>query len=470
MRIPNKVLKHKEVLTSLDFLAPNSQWPPNATERVRLERYRDNQWLFEGHHSEVFKENGLQIRDPETGDVCMVELNWFKRLSTLWADLLFGEAPSICGADAEESKYLETLADDIGFSRQGHKLEIDASRYGDAIAKVYKAQDGKICLSVVPPYFWFPVVSPADMERVTHHVLAYPQKDTMLVEIHEEGRVEYRSYDYGGTPAGFGSLGRLRDVRVENTGIQGCLVQNISNLGVSGDVYGVDDYSSLTSLVLELETRASQNSMVLKRHGDPKMYGPPLPIKTDPETGKDYIVTGTYFPVDGKDDILPSYITWDAKLDVSIQQFNSMLEQFYMLSETSPAAFGNLKSGLAESGSALRRLLMASLAKVNRTKLNLDPVLCEVLRVAALLDSGKETSPHIEWKDGLPDDDSEETVNAATAIGAGMLSKKSAIKRLYDLDDDQAEEELKRIAEEEPALEDPTTFGGQDGNAPDDGE
>ena len=146
------------------------------------------------------------------------------------------------------------------------------------------------------------------------------------------------------------------------------------------------------------------------------------------------------------------------------------MQQFYMLSETSPAVFGDVKNGLAESGSALKRLLTVPLAKVNRIRLDFDFGLKEVIRLAALLDSGKAVKPVILWKDGLPDDEAEMVQTEAVAVGAGITSKFSAMKRAYGYDDDQAEEELKRISEEEPTLEDPTSFEERQGNEPDDNE
>ena len=142
------------------------------------------------------------------------------------------------------------------------------------------------------------------------------------------------------------------------------------------------------------------------------------------------------------------------------------MQQFYILSETSPAVFGEIKSGLAESGSALRRLLTVPLAKVNRVRGGFDAAVREVIRLAALLDGGKKVAPVIAWKDGLPDDEAEMVQTEAVAVGAGITSKLSAMKRAYGYDDGQAEEELKRIAEEEPVLEDPAALDGQH-NEPD---
>lgn len=454
MYISTEDLQISKPLTTLDFLEPNSVWPP-VSERCRIKKYRDNKLLFERHQSEVFKDGMLELYDPVTGQSKLVDLNWFKRLSTLWADLLFGEVPTITDkTNKETAQYVEDLARRINLNGQGYKLQIDLSRYGDGVYKLYRDEEG-VHFSVVPPYFWFPVVSLFDMERIEKHVLVFPQEKTLLVEIHERGRVEYRTYENKDSPSFAGSLGRLLEAREEDTGIDGFLVQSVSNLAVSGSVYGFDDYGDIAALVLEMETRLSQNSNILKRHSDPKMYGPRLEEYKDGETGRVYTRAGTYFPVDNKDDVIPGYITWDAKLDVSILQFNTLLEQFYMLSETSPSAFGNIKAGLAESGSALKRLMMAPLAKVNRTKLNIDRSLKELIRVAALLDSGKAVEPSIEWQDGLPNDRTEDTQNEAAAVSSSLSSKKSAIKRLFNLTDNEADAELRQIEDEAPNIVEP---------------
>ena len=58
---------------------------------------------------------------------------------------------------------------------------------------------------------------------------------------------------------------------------------------------------------------------------------------------------------------------------------DKVINSLYMVSELSPAALGDLKQGLAKSGSALKRLMMPTLAKVNRLiQFALDPALKDV--------------------------------------------------------------------------------------------
>ena len=454
------------MLTNLNFLGTGQPWPPNnQEERLRLRRYRDNKLLFEGRHELVFKEVFTRLfrRDPAMKMSVEMCLNWPKRLTTLWADLLVGETP-IVEDGTEGAEYLTDLAQRVNLWHKVYTAAIDASRYGNAVFKVRRDEDG-LKVDVIPPACWFPVVSPTDSKKITAHVLAWPTGEVdegtgqLHVEIHTKGRVEYRVYERGGAvfakDSPLGSIGRLMENREEKTGADSMLVMAVSNLETSDSIYGQDDYTDLTSIIQELEVRFAQLARILDRHADPIMYGPD-DTSTD-ENGNKVANIGTYVPVmDG--DAPPGYVTWDAQTASCFQQIDSLMEQFYVLSETSPAVFGNTKNGLAESGSALKRLLMAPLAKVNRTRANFDTAVKEVLKLAALMDSGADVDPVIQWKDGLPDDTAEMVQTENIAVSAGITSKQTAMRRVYGYSEEQARAELALIEEENPPLSDPTTL------------
>ncbi|MCR5336664.1 MAG: phage portal protein [Synergistes sp.] len=448
------------MFTDYSFLEPGAAWPPKDTrERARLKRYSDNDALFDGQHEFVFREVWTRLfrRDPFMQMSIEMCLPWPKRLSTLWADLLVGETPGVSDAKNDElTQYLSDLAKRLNLWRAAYQAAIDTSRFGDAVLKVRRDDQGKTKVAVIHPSCWFPVVSETDCTEVTAHVLAWPTGDPekgtgrLQVEIHEPGRVEYRVYDHSGgalNPAA--GIGRLLEVREERTDVDAPLVVHIANTATSGRLYGHDDYSDLTAILQELEVRFAQNARILDKHADPKMFGPDHTRK-DEETGQTVADIGDYVPLD-EGETPPGYIAWNAQMESSFRQIEDLMQQFYMLSETSPAVFGDIKSGLAESGSALKRLLMAPLAKVNRIRLGFDAGIREVIRLAALLDRGKAVEPSITWKDGLPDDEAEAVNTSSAAVGAGISSKLSAIKRTFGLDDKQAAEEMKQIAAEAEA-------------------
>lgn len=449
------------MFTNLDFISTGASWPPNdKTEKARLVRYRDNKLLFEGEHIKVFKEVWLRLFRHEQQLSIEFTLNWAKRISTLWADLLLGERPGLKDDKAEEkTDYLHELSEKTSLWRKAYTAAIDCSRYGDTVIKVRRNEEGRVVLSVIPPNYWFPVVSENDLTEILYHVLAWPTvNNTLYVEIHNNKDVIYREYKL--SPSG--NIGRLLEERVEKNIAGRCYVVHIANLQRSDSLYGLDDYDDLTSMMQELEVRFAQIARVLDAHADPKMFGPDRTV-VDKDTGVKTADLGDYIPLEA-DEITPGYITWDGRLEMSFQQIDKIMQQFYILSETSPAVFGEIKSGLAESGSALRRLMMAPLAKVNRVRLSFDEGIKEVLKVAALLDGHSDINPIIEWKDGLPDDETEITNNESKAVASGLSSKKSAIRRLYGLTMEQAEQELAYIEEETPKVGDPDVFNTEPGD------
>ena len=116
------------------------------------------------------------------------------------------------------------------------------------------------------------------------------------------------------------------------------------------------------------------------------------------------------------------------------------MDQLYALSETCPQAFGQSISGTAESGTSLRLRMMAPLKRVERLRLNIDPALKKLVWTLAKLGNinlePKEIS--IRWKDGLPQDEYQQTQIEQMAVMAGVTSKAAAAKRLYGYNDDQA--------------------------------
>ena len=452
------------MLTDLTFLSKGRPWPPKS-EQKRIERYMNNKLLFEGEHTLVFKEIWERLFRTELQASVELVLNWPKRLSTLWADLLLGELPAVDDKTGRvpEAEYLNDLAEELDLWGRSYMGALDTSRYGNAVLKVWQDEEdesGNIKLSIISPQYWFPVVSSRDASNFEYHVLAWPSvandvsdgefaRDahaTLYVEIHSKQQIEYRTY---AMPYKGGTLGDLigEAVVVPNPVKRNCVIP-IAGLQTSDNVFGLDDYDDMTSIFQELEVRFAQLARVLDRHADPKMYGPEVAVAIDPETGAAVAQTGDYFPLPEGATIMPTYLVWDAQTESSFNQITRLMEQFYMLSETCPAIFGKMEGGSVDSGSALRRLFVAPLAKVNRIRAHFDRALKEVLLVAALLKDDTKVAPVFIWRDGLPDDTAETVQTNATAVAAKISSKLMAIKRAWGCSDIEARAEIVRIAED----------------------
>lgn len=457
-------------LTDLGFLEPGMPWPP-PSQAARLNRYAQNRFLWSGEHERVFGDWARLLREDQKAALQIV-LNWHRRITTLFCDLLIGDPPNIRSgeADGEAQRWLNQWLERNRFTSLAYDVSIDVSRYGDGLFKLALVRGGS---RVYPqsPELWFPVVNPANVREVVYHVLAYvvaepdriglmgqaqEGRKTLHVEIHGAGTLERRQYALRRGGRGMEIGPRLDDPpEPETTNVSAPLVVHAPGLRASDELHGRDDYSDLDSVIQELEVRIAQISRILDKHADPNMYGSLEALEYDPRTGQ-YVLKagGKFFPV-GEGEPPPGYVTWDGNLESAFKQLDWLMEQLWAISETSPAAFGMMKTGLAESGSALKRLMMAPLKKAARLRMHLDPAIRETITLANELErSNGIPAPELEpleitWQDGLPVDESEQAQNIAALRGAGAMSRFQAIKERTGWPDEAVQAELDRILEEE---------------------
>jgi hypothetical protein len=207
--------------------------------------------------------------------------------------------------------------------------------------------------------------------------------------------------------------------------------------------------------------RVAQISRILDKHAAPSVSGPQTSLEKDQETGEWRLKLGNFFPRNTSDDPEPKYMTWDGKLDPSFKQAELLINQLYIISEMGAALLGdfsNTNSGQVPSGTAMRRMMMSPLAKVNRIRMRFDPAIKQAISMASKLSAGIKIEPSditINWQDGLPADPKEQAEIESTRTGGkATSSQQSAIMRLDDADEDTAMDEYERIlTDEEPATQ-----------------
>ncbi len=474
--------------TDLSFLEPGAPWPPRCDED-RLARYALNRARFEGRYREHGRESYM---------------NYF-RLTTLKLADLIGK-PSV-------SAGLSRLEADAGPEREDavwdavHESDIesltvkavyDMSRYGDAVLRIGRGDNGKSRISLVRPDIWFPAVDANDVGRFRAHVLAWvsdveqeadisaltegaaakadidgngkgpiarmramfisrpqarragyaqgPKKQALVCEIHTPGFVEKRRYALKN-----GRIGELLEKETVPTGLSDFAIVPMQNCVTSDRAFGQDDYGQIGTIAAELETRFEQIAKVLDKHTEPSMQGPAFAL-TRGEDGEYRLRTGEYIvnQEDGDERAgQVSYLTWDAKLDANFSFVEKLTHHLYSLSEMGGALLGDFdRFGSIPSGSALRRLLISPMNKAARVRAELDAKLKKAIVLCCAQD-GVDLSDAfvtIRWADALPADKLElaEIAHKRTG-GARTLSAVSAIKALDGVDDEEAAAEAGRI-------------------------
>ncbi len=430
------------------ILQKGLRWPPDA-EKTRLTLYKQNENLFDGNHTAVytgllrlFHENAAEHQK------IVMCLNWHRRLSTLWPDLLIGELPEIKVSESNQ-KAIDQLILDTSLFPEAYKALIDTSRFGTGPIKAYLDESGLPHAQAIAPSRWFPVVDTSG--RVIEHLLAWQVDKTLNCEIHRKGEVETRTYQViDGKIASEATEIEINKAAKETYGIDDFLLIPFCNLTTTTNQWGIDDYTSLDPIIKRLETRLTRLGRILDAHSEPVMGVPEDAVTRNPETGEmSYDSNLRVFPMaDGQKP--PQYITWDGQLSASFQEISFLMDQLYALSETCPQAFGQSISGTAESGTSLRLRMMAPLKRVERLRLNIDPALKKlILLLAGLSDIPIEPNEiTIKWKDGLPEDEYQQSQMAMSDTTAGISSKKAAAMRRYGWTSDQADADQMQIKEE----------------------
>ncbi len=434
------------------ILQRGERWPPEC-DKKRLKLYQQNNYLFDGDHAKVY--TGLlklfHSSAAEWQKIVLV-LNWHRRLSTLWPDLLIGERPNIQVDESDQANFNQLLTDS-SFWPEVYKTLIDMSRFGVGIVKGYIDNQGYPKVQAIPPSCWFPIQD--ESGQVIEHMLAWTltmaepgQKPVIYlhIEIHRVGEVETRVYQIKDGKIATDAY----DAEIFETGVDDFLVVPFLNLTTTTNQWGCDDYTPLDPIIKRLETRLTRIGRVLDAHSEPSLAVPEDAITRNPQTGEPSFDTSLkVFPI-GEGQKPPEYVVWEGQMEASFREVDFLMGQLYAISETCPQAFGQNVSGTAESGTSLRLRLMAPLKRVERLRINLDPAVKQLSWVISQL-AGIVIDPKaiaITWLDGLPQDDFQQSQIEGMNVQNGITSKKAAAKRLYGLTDEQVDAEQAQMKDE----------------------
>jgi len=475
-------------------------WPPeDKATKERLERYSRFRLLFKGDHHEVFERVQRWMEEQQDRTITYIVCNFAGLISKVAADMLFGEIPDFVAGEegSAEQEALNEIVNNNHLQTTNYEMALAASWRGEAIYKLRFGQfadwqnndRGFAIVEPADPRTFFPVLSGDNVRALAGGDFAWVReaggKKYLKVERHTPGIIRNELYLLDGQAITEQvKLKVLEDYagleEEQETGFPGLLFEFVPNFRGDDEFWGTSDYHDMESVFDELNNRVSRISRVLDKHESPKLILPPGIMKEDPEhPGRWYVEKEDLEAIEinpadlgaGNANDLPRYLTWDAQLEAAFKQIDIILEIAMMMSETSPDVFGLNKSGLAESGRALKFRLIRTLAKINRKKLYFDQALRNVVYAAQYLEAIHAGGPdpdnidhRIGWRDGLPDDDLEKAQVEAMRTGSkATTSRESAIRRLDGLKGDDLEQELARIEEDDLAGAPPAPEGSQGG-------
>lgn len=485
------------MLTDLTFLSEGNFFPPNdPTTKTRLAKYEINKRLFDGDHRKIYNSviattNRIIPNFREHIDFVAV-LNYQRLLSLKVADLIFGDEP-IFSAGEEDSKQDKTMKEIIEASdmlNTGYASVIDLTRFGDSVLYVYKDEEKNSgVVDITQPGYWFPIVDVKNINKINNDVLAWvyaentmdaqgrPSKTPtyfLMAQVHYAGYYEEIVFQLQTSNSKNGPYKIVKEISREkvDTKLSKSAVIPINNIKTSDRTTGYDDYEMVNSIIYEFMTRLTQISKILDKHASPSMQGPASALEQDPITGEWRVKLANYFPKIESTDADVKYLTWEGQLSSAFKELELLINQLYILGESSPSLLGdNTNLGQASSGTALRMRMISPLAKAKRLKNRIDPKLKLALSLASELNGTKIEYGDISivWADGLPADPKEdaEIMNIRTG-GKATMSVNRALKQYDNMSLKNIDEELEQIQLEEDG--NPLGVSEYDDNAFDDPE
>ena len=108
-----------------------------------------------------------------------------------------------------------------------------------------------------------------------------------------------------------------------------------------------------------------------------------------------------------------------------------------------------LKSAMPERVESLRIQLFNAVRKTHRKRAKLSRAIKDMIRIGfKMVNKTLDQDPVVKFGDVLPVDDNLEATTEATKVGAGLSSHLSAIMRLENMSEEDAQAELDRINNE----------------------
>lgn len=221
--------------------------------------------------------------------------------------------------------------------------------------------------------------------------------------------------------------------------------------------FGKSDYHDIVPQLAEVNEKRSHTSIALLKNLDAKLE---LPENDDLKNPDGSIKYFEYLMRPDKDTPEARYIYNENPLLDSVDKH--VLAQLQMISYiTDVPMWALLDNAMPERVDGMRMKLFGAIRKTNRKRAKMKRGIQKLYAIAYKL-NGKELATEdlsIEFSDVLPNDDLQDATVEETKVRSGLSSKRSAIKRLENYDEDELDAEMEQIKKED------IESGGVDPNA-----
>lgn len=333
-------------LTSFDTIGENKTVLP-STEQGRLNQIAADRALFNGDFTELH----LEV-DPQ--DIPPVKINWMKRASTFYPEFMLADRPEIVVEKNERlTELLGEIAGDWYVALQ--QANVNMLSLGEGVI-VSDPVDPTRLLSWPPD--WHYVVEDTRgiilgdiLIRVRGDVMDNAEIDVIQYPV--AGEPTWRQYKY--RPGYIESFVRTQEIP-NRTGRQ------VVTINLNAEGTGV--IREMSSPVGGMSRMLTALSKTIERNSRPHLYGPDGAVTLD-ENGNAVINTeGMYLPMQ-QGDHAPGYLTWDNQGLATQWDYEVLENGALAMAGLTPMLFNPSTPSGEMSGTALKRLMMPFVARLN---------------------------------------------------------------------------------------------------------
>lgn len=454
-------LADPEILTSLDFIKTGVQFPP-VNQVKRLNSYIENSKKFDGTY---VNDRVLVVRTHEGYKLYkdkIIGLNYYQLDTIKLLGLMFNENPVIIITDKEVQAITNTTLQDIDFWKYVADAVHSSQEKGDGPIGV-NPKNGRAYYT--NPALVYKVVSPIDINHVTHYVLAHPIYKTIFngggisnkhthtrFIIHERGKYSEIVYTMNGNILGepvdydIGEyIIKADGSTVTETGLDDLAVHMLHANKPLDKIYGRSSYNRLTDLVSELEKRITLASISIDKNIESILIVPKNLLGKDELTGQPiFRGEGGMVGLAPNQD-KPEFISPDGRVNENDTLIGRLIDEIVRQTEYGKVfLFGDYSSA---SGEALKTTMKGALDRVSRTIDTIDftikTLICQVMQLRGI--ALKPSDITIQWQDGIGESMRDITDTIVRRYSSGTASLESLLAKYDGLTEEQIALEMERI-------------------------
>ena len=345
-------------LRNFNELATGTQYPPER-ERARVSAM--DTWAQ--RYGRKYADNTRRLKP-----------NTYRFVTQFWQDAVINVPPTITYPEPRGQQAIDAMMPALATATRG--VVRDMVRYGSGVF----TNDLPYRPGNVDPRYFYPVAKPERGEYLGATV-AVPYIET--VNSGTADRLTVTRY-VAGSEIVSKTVYQLDNLTIGRT------VESLPDAVVAHPVcvtwgegeYGESWYEDIDEYVSDLHRRESLVSEALDRHTNPHLALHEGTIRVDEKGNATVDQNGMVLPIPDGSDVAPQFVTWDAEFGAQETAMDRAVERIQRFTSIAPVLTQHRQDGHefnVPSGSALRRLSLVTVQRINSTRELLAPAMRTVL-------------------------------------------------------------------------------------------